>query len=73
VLTLRGSDIVVVEVFLPERYSDVMTYADLDSINSKAISLNLVYKGVCDSSKRISLLLNPKYLCVFPPHHHEAS
>ena len=55
-LTLRGSDTGVVEVFLAQRYSDVMTDADLESINSKAVALNLVYKGICESSKRISWL-----------------
>jgi len=56
VLTLWGSDTGVVQVFLPQLYSDVMTDADLESINSKAVALNLVYKGICESSKRISWL-----------------
>ena len=34
-----------------------MTDADLDGINSKAFSLNLVYKGVCDSSKAYLLAI----------------
>jgi len=51
VLTLRGSDTSVVQVFLPQRFSDVMTDNYLDSINSKAIALNLVCKCVCDTSK----------------------
>jgi len=51
VLTLRSSDTSVVQVFLPQRFSDVMSDAYLDSINSKAIALNLLCKGVCDSSK----------------------
>jgi len=49
-LTLRGTDTGVVQVILPQRYSHVMTDSDLDSINSKALSLNLVYKVICDSS-----------------------
>jgi len=42
VLTLRHSDTSVVQVFLPQRYSDVMTDADKESINSKAVVLNVV-------------------------------
>ena len=51
VLTLQGPDDSVVQVFLPQRYSDVITDTDMTTINSKAIALNLMYKGVCDSSK----------------------
>ena len=56
-LTLRVSDTGVVQVFLPQCYCDVMTDADLDSINSKAVSLNIVYKGVCESSKAYLLAM----------------
>jgi len=59
VLTLRDSDTVVIQVFLPQCYSDVMTDADLDSIISKAVALNLVYKGVCASSKACLLAIEP--------------
>jgi len=51
VLTLQGPDVSVVQVFLPQRYSDVITDTDLTAINSKTVALSLVYKGVCDSSK----------------------
>jgi len=50
-LTLRSSDTNVVQVFLPQRYSDVVTDADMQSIKSVAVELNLVCKGVCESSK----------------------
>ena len=56
VLTLRGLDSGVVQVFLPQRYSDVMTEADLESINNE-VSLHLVYKGVCESSKAYLLAI----------------
>jgi len=46
VFTLRNSDTSVVQVFLPQRYSDVVTDADIQSINSECVDLNLVYKGV---------------------------
>jgi len=42
VLTLQGPDAGVVQVFLPQRYSDVITDSDFTSINSKAVALNLV-------------------------------
>jgi len=48
VLTHQGPDEGVVQVFLPQCYSDVMTDSDLASINSKAVALRLVYKGECD-------------------------
>ena len=50
-LSLRVSKTSIVQVFLPKRYSDVMSDEDMESINSKAVSLNLVYRGVCESSK----------------------
>ena len=59
VLTLRGSDSGVVQVFQPQRYSDVMTDADLESINSKEVALHLVYKGVCESSKAYLHAIEP--------------
>ena len=45
VFTLRNSDANIVQVILPQRYSDVV------SINSECTDINLDYKGVCESSK----------------------
>ena len=59
VLTLRSSDTNIVQVFLPQRYSDVLTDTDIQSINSGAVDLNLVYKGVCESSKAYLLAVEP--------------
>jgi len=42
VLTLQGSEAGVVQVILPQRYSDVFTDSDMANINSKAVALNLV-------------------------------
>ena len=42
VFTLRNSDTDVVQVFLPQRYSDVVTDTDIQSINSESVDLNLV-------------------------------
>jgi len=44
VLTLRVSETSIVQVFLPKRYSEVMSDTNMDSINSKAVSLHLVYR-----------------------------
>ena len=49
-LTLGVSETSKVQVFLPKRYSEVMTDTDMDSINSKAVSLHLVYQRVCEST-----------------------
>jgi len=57
VLTLRVSKTSIVQVFLPKRYSEVMSDTDIDSINSKAFLLHLVYKGVCESSKAYLLAI----------------
>ena len=51
VLTLRISETNIVQVFLPKRYIEVISDSNIDDINSKAVSLHLVYKGVCESSK----------------------
>jgi len=55
VFTLRKSDANVVQVFLPQRYSDVVTETDILRINSECTDMNLVYKGVCESSKAFIL------------------
>ena len=46
VITLRSSDTHIFQVFLPQRYSDVVTNADIQSFNSECVDLNLLYKGV---------------------------
>ena len=70
VFTLRCSNTNFVQVFLPQRYSDVVSDADLESINSKAVALNLVYKGVCEPSKAYLLAIEPQiylYICISFP------
>ena len=54
---LRIAENNIVQVFLPKRYSDVMSNADIDAIHSKAVSLHLMYKGVCESSKSYLLAI----------------
>jgi len=50
-LTLRIFETNIVQVFLPERYIELVSDTDIDAINSKVVSLHLVYRGVCESSK----------------------
>ena len=57
VFTLRKPDANVVQVFLPQRYSDIVSEADILSINSECTDMNLVYKGVCESSKAFILAI----------------
>jgi len=57
VLNLRIVETNMVQVFLPKRYSVVVSDSDIDAINSKAVSLHLVYKGVCESSKSYLLAI----------------
>jgi len=57
--TLRSSDTNIVQVFLPKRYSNIVTDADLQSNNSGVLELNLVYQGVCESSKAYLLGVEP--------------
>jgi len=46
VLTTRGEGAAPVQVFLPRRYSAFTTDTDIEKINSNAIFLHLVLKGV---------------------------
>jgi len=57
VLILRIAESNIVQVFLPKRYSDVVSDVDIFDINFKAVSLHLVYKGVCESSKSYLLAI----------------
>jgi len=59
VLTIWGPDTNGVQVFLPQRYSDVVKDADMESFNSMAVALNHVYKGVCEFSKSYLLAIKP--------------
>jgi len=56
-LSLRVSETSIAQVFLPKRYCHVMSDEDMESIISKVVSLNLVYKGVCESSKSYLLAI----------------
>jgi len=56
-LSTRDSDENIIHLFLAKRYIDVVPEDDMDKINSKAVSLNLVYKGICDTSKSYLLAI----------------
>jgi len=49
-LTIRKSESTTIQTFLPERYSDVVSDYDIDKINRHVVSLNPVYKGMCEKS-----------------------
>ena len=51
VLTVKGEGATPSQVFLPRRYCDVITDTDIEQINSIAVFLHLVYKGVCPTTE----------------------
>ena len=57
VLTLLGPVDSTLQVFLPQRYSEIITDTDLTSINTKAVALSLVYKGVCPATRSYLLAI----------------
>ena len=46
-LTILDSPMKSIKVFLPKRYSALMTDDDIEDIKSKRVSLNLIYKETC--------------------------
>jgi len=58
-LSIRESEARTVKLFLPKRYCAVISDDDMDNINTKAVSLNIVFKGLCETSK--SYLLGIEY------------
>jgi hypothetical protein len=46
-----------VKVFIPKRYSYVFSDEDIESINSQKVSLNLIYKGLCEKTKSYILAI----------------
>ena len=50
-LSIRVSETNIVQILLPKRYSAVISDDDMDTIISNAVSLNLVYRGMCETSK----------------------
>jgi len=50
-LSIRESEAGIVQIFLPKRYCAVISDDDMDKINTKAVSLNLLFKGLCETFK----------------------
>ena len=50
-LTIRISESTTVHTFLPKRYSAVFSDEDIEKINNKLVSLNLIYMGICEKSR----------------------
>jgi len=57
-LSIRDVDDKIVDIFLPKRYANVVKDEDLENINSRSVYLNLVYKGLCESSRSFLLAID---------------
>jgi len=57
-LSIRDVDEKFVDIFLPKRYANIVTDEDLENINSRSVYLNLVYKGLCESSSSFLLAID---------------
>ena len=57
VLTIRGEWASPAQIFLLREYSDVITDTDMEKINSNAVFLHLVYRGVCSTTKAYQLAI----------------
>jgi hypothetical protein len=49
-MTIRDCPSHTLKVFLPKRYSAVITDADLENINSRKHPLNLIFKGCINTN-----------------------
>ena len=56
-LSIKESAYNIVKAFMPKRYSSVFADDDLEFINSQKVSLNLIYKGMCEKSKSYILAI----------------
>jgi len=56
ILTVKGEDAAPAQIFLPRRYSDV--FRDIERINSDAVFLHLLFKGVCPTTKAYLLAID---------------
>ena len=54
-LTILDDDEKSVSVFLPKRYTAVITDEHIRMINSKRAKLDLIYKGTCEKTKAYKL------------------
>ena len=58
VLTIPEAGANPAQIFLPRRYSDVITDTDIEHINSNTVFLHLVYRGVCSTTKAYLLAID---------------
>ena len=54
-LTIRNSESTTVQTFLPKRYSAVVSDEDIEKMNNKLVSLNLICMGICEKSRSYML------------------
>jgi hypothetical protein len=57
ILTVKSEDAAPTQLFLPRRYSDIFTDTDIEQINSNAVFLHLITKGVCPTTKAYLLVI----------------
>ena len=50
-LSIRDTDVQLIQIFLPKRYASVVSDDDISKINSRTKYLNLVYKGMCEKTR----------------------
>jgi len=56
-LSIKGSPYNIVKVLMPKCYSSVISGKNMKSINSQKVSLNLIYKEMCEKSKSCHLAI----------------
>jgi hypothetical protein len=56
-VTLQTSDPTPVQTFLPKRYAEVMSDVDILDIQNKDVTLHLVYKDICETTKAFLLAI----------------
>jgi hypothetical protein len=57
ILTVKGEDTAPSQIFLPRRYSYVFKDTDIEQINSNAVFLHLILKGICPTTKAYLLAI----------------
>jgi hypothetical protein len=60
-LTITDSESDAVQMLLPKRDSAVILDGDIDKINTSTVSLNLVYRGICATSKAYLLAIEAQF------------
>ena len=63
ILNVKGEDAAPVKIILLRRYSDGFTDTDIEQINSNAVFLHLIFKGVCPTTKAYLLAIELLFIC----------